>query len=77
MCYGTTGDEKCICFSLKLIMARVRMVFLSPKKHLRCLCELSSYLGKGGPGKQHIFCPVLKALCPWDEGLEHLKAIPR
>lgn len=48
VCYGTTGDEKCICFSLKLIMARVRMVLLSPKKHLRCLCELNACLGKGG-----------------------------
>lgn len=62
MCYGTTGDEKCICSSLKLIMARVRTVLLSLKKHLRCLCELSACLGKGGPGKEHIFCLVLKAL---------------
>lgn len=61
--YGTrllTGDEICIYFSLKLIMAQVRMVLLSPRKQLRCLCELSTE-AMWGPGKWHIF-PLLKAL---------------
>lgn len=66
MCHGTTGDEKCICFSLKLIMARARTVLLNPKEHLRCLWEV----GKGGSRRA-----VLKALCPCDEALgSHSKA---
>lgn len=63
-CYGTrllAGDEKCICFSLKPIMAQVMMVLLSARRQPRYLGELSAWV-RQGPGKQHSFCPLLKAL---------------